>query len=294
MAPPGLGGVAAAGGAGTVGTAICGIFRGTTSVPTFLSAASYLFGLVLGVWGLLKIKDHVLNPQQTPVWEAVSRLMAAGAFFSLPYIVGVIANTMDVGLTGFGVTNFKGTPTGNGLDAMMVKFMADVYGPSLFLTNWFGYMAGAVLLMIGVSRLLKSAQEGPRGPGGLGTLMTFLAGGALLSVSPMLGSFSESLFQNTNSYTSAQLQYTTGMQQAEVDHVHAVISSVLAFMIVLGLISFVRGIFIIREVAEGNSQASLMAGITHLLGGALAVNLGPVMDAVQTTLGLTAYGVNFT
>jgi len=72
-----------------------------------------------------------------------------------------------------------------------------------------------------------------------------------------------------------------------------VISSVLQFMIVLGVVSFARGIFIVRGVAEGNGQASLMAGVTHLIGGALAVNLGPMMNAVQSTLNLTAYGVSF-
>jgi hypothetical protein len=65
-------------------------------------------------------------------------------------------------------------------------------------------------------------------------------------------------------------------------------------MAVLGWISFIRGWFIIRDVAEGSQQASLMAGLTHLFGGALAINLGPVLNAAQTTLGLTAYGVNFT
>jgi intracellular multiplication protein IcmC len=83
------------------------------------------------------------------------------------------------------------------------------------------------------------------------------------------------------------------MNPAEIAHVQAVISAVLQFMIVLGVVAFLRGIYIIREVAEGNGQASLMAGITHMVGGSLAVNLGPVMNAAQNTLGLTAYGVNF-
>ena len=64
-------------------------------------------------------------------------------------------------------------------------------------------------------------------------------------------------------------------------------------MTIVGLISFVRGIFIIRSVAEGSGQASIMAGVTHLVGGALAVNLGPLLAAVQWTLGITDYGIRF-
>jgi hypothetical protein len=62
----------------------------------------------------------------------------------------------------------------------------------------------------------------------------------------------------------------------------------------VGLISFLRGIYIIREVADGNQQASMMAGLTHIIGGALAVNLGPLINAVEQTLGITGFGINFT
>jgi len=67
----------------------------------------------------------------------------------------------------------------------------------------------------------------------------------------------------------------------------------LEFMIMVGLISFVRGIFIIREASEGGQQASIMAGVTHMVGGALAVNLGSLINAVEATLGITNYGIQF-
>ncbi len=83
------------------------------------------------------------------------------------------------------------------------------------------------------------------------------------------------------------------MSAAETDAAYNVIAAVLKFMIIIGLISFVRGIFIMRDVAEGSQQASVMAGMTHIIGGALAVNLGPLMNAIQSTLGITAFGVTF-
>lgn len=277
-----------------LGSVICSTMDSTDTMPIFLSAASYIFGLVLGVWGLMKLKDHVLNPQQHPIWEPVSRFAAAGAFFSLPYVVSVFAKTLGLDtFAGFGTTGTEGTASGAGLDAMLVRFVGDVYGPMLWILTAFGYIAGIVLIMIGISRLLKSAQEGPRGPGGLGTIMTFLTGGALISMAPTIGRASVSLFATDETKTKPELLYTTGMSPTEVGHVHAVISAVIQFMIILGVVSFVRGIFIIRGVSEGNSQASMMAGVTHIVGGALAVNLGPVINAVTTTLGLTAYGVKF-
>jgi hypothetical protein len=288
----------AGGQAGDLGNVICNATNNSSYLPALLSAMAYMFGIVLIIWGVSKIKDNVLNPQQTTIWEGISRLIAGGSFFALPYLIDVVTNTLNGDLTnnnGFTNSTFAGdVGVNNGLDAMMVHFTSDMFGPMLFALNFFGYTAGTLLLMVGISRLLKSAQEGPRGPGGIGTIMTFLAAGALISLSPMIGAFSQTFFQTDTATTQAALQYSTGMNASEIGHVQAVISAILQFMIVLGVVAFLRGIYIIREVAEGNSQASLMAGVTHMVGGALAVNLGPVMNAIQTTLGLTAYGVNFT
>jgi hypothetical protein len=150
-----------------------------------------------------------------------------------------------------------------------------------------------IFLMIGVSRLIKSAQDGARGPGGMGTIMTFVVGGTLISYNELMRAFSTTLFSNPLTLTYAELQYTKGMAAAETASAHAVITAILKFVILIGLISFVRGLFIIRGVAEGNQQASVMAGVTHIVAGAAAVNLGPLINAVQNTLGITRYGITF-
>lgn len=284
------GGIAAA---ATVDVVICNLVNGTEAFPSFLVMAAYVFGIFLAVWGILKLRDHVLAPQQTPIWDGVMRLLAAGGFFALPYIVQTAHQTLTAGLGAFQDSGTAGTVSAGGLDAVMVDFVESIFAPMTVLLNMFGLVAGMILVMIAISRLMKSVQEGPRGPGGIGTIMTFIAGGALISFMPMVTSFSGSLFGAGNVETIPALQYTTGMDPDVINHSHAVISAIIRFMIVLGLISFARGVFIVRGVAEGNSQASLMAGITHLVGGALAVNLGPLVNAVQTTLGLETYGIVF-
>lgn len=66
-------------------------------VPGLLSALSYLIGLLLGVLGVLKIKDHVENPTQTPMKEGAIRLAAGGALFALPFIFEIMFNTIGDG-----------------------------------------------------------------------------------------------------------------------------------------------------------------------------------------------------
>jgi hypothetical protein len=146
--------------------------------------------------------------------------------------------------------------------------------------------------VVGVSRIIKTAQDGPRGPLALGTIMCFVVAGVLFSLSTLMGTFSTSLFLTPDTATYATLMTNTG-DAAMDDHILAVISTILVFMTIIGYISFLRGFFLLKDVAEGSGQASLMVAVTHIFGGALAVNLGPLLNAVQSTLGLDTLGVVF-
>ncbi len=298
-----------------LGDVLCASIIHTALAPAFLTAVSYVIGLVLGLWALVKLRDHVENPGQTKLSEGISRLIAGGMFFALPIMIEVARSTATPGaLIPFATAGFTGD--GNapglvggllgliglgggagggavGLSASLQNFMNVLLGPAAILLNWFGHIAGTVLIMIAIMRLIKSSQEGARGPGGIGTIMTFITGGALISFNTLMTAFSTSFFNNPLTASRAALQYTDGMSADEVLHAHIVISAILKFMIILGLISFIRGIFIIRDVAEGKQQASVMAGVTHMIGGSLAVNLGPLLNAVQATLGITGFGVLF-
>lgn len=64
------------------------------SLPGLLSGVSYMFGLLLGTLGILKIKDHVENPAQTHLKDGAIRLAAGGALFALPMITEAMLNTI--------------------------------------------------------------------------------------------------------------------------------------------------------------------------------------------------------
>jgi hypothetical protein len=291
-------------GGGTVGSLICNTMVNTIYLPIFFNSIAYLLGLVFGFWGIIKIRDHVIEPSKVALHEGISRLIAGGCFFALPFVISVVLSSIiDPILYGFG-TAFSNTGfydggvaltcgATNSLDQAMGCFMQDILGPAHVALNFFGYIAGTIFIMIGISRLIKSAQEGPKGPGGIGTFSTFLIGGLLMSSSIIMRAFSSSIFNNPITDSTATLQFTGGMAASETAATYHVINAVLQFLIVLGLISFVRGLFILRDVAEGKGNASTMAGMTHLIGGALAVNMGPLLNAIQQTLGITAFGVTF-
>jgi hypothetical protein len=68
--------------------------------PAVVSAASYLIGIALGVLGIMKVKDHVENPGQTPLKEGAIRLAAGGALLALPTVFDAMITSIGVGGTG--------------------------------------------------------------------------------------------------------------------------------------------------------------------------------------------------
>lgn len=262
------------------------------SFPGVLSGFSYLMGLIMGYTGIMKLKDHVENPNQTQLIDPIKRFLAGGMFFALPFVADVLRVTIEGDGADFGNTGWNGKVSSSGLDKMIVSLMQDVFLPMQWAFGVFGYIAGLILVMIGISRLLKTEQQGPQGPTGIGTVMTFIVAGCLFSINSIISFFGATLFGDGTIKTNGVLQYTSGLGGA-ADHLHAVISAVVAFSILIGWVSLIRGFFILRGVSEGNSQASMMAAITHLVGGALAINIGTVIMFAQESLGITQYGIRF-
>ncbi len=280
----------------TLGGVIKNLVKSTDNVPGLFKGVSYLMGLLMGFFGVMKLKDHVENPGQTPVWEPVKRFIAGGGFFALPAVMGATSRSLSGSTDAMSYSDFNNSGASSlGLDGMLVKLIGDIWQPMHFIMIGFCYLAGIILIMMGIARLLKSEQDGPRGPASLGTIMTFLVAGALLSVDKMLGASLGSLFDSTTTSSNGVLQYTSGIGAEELKHAHAVIAAIVAFVAIIGWVSFIRGLFILRGVSEGSGQASMMAAVTHIIGGAIAVNLGGFIMAVQNTLGITDMniGINF-
>ena len=83
--------------AGNINTSI-------SSLPGLVAAIAYLAGLLLAVLGVMKIKDHVENPSQTPLKDGAIRLIAGGMLFALPILLEAMSETMLGGQTGRGVS----------------------------------------------------------------------------------------------------------------------------------------------------------------------------------------------
>lgn len=66
----------------------------TQNLPGLVSIVAYIAGLALGVLGVLKLKDHVENPTQTPLKDGAVRLGSGGALLALPFLYEVIIGSL--------------------------------------------------------------------------------------------------------------------------------------------------------------------------------------------------------
>ncbi len=288
--------------AGQVVSNLTGDIKG--SFPHLLSGFSYLFGLFLSVVSIFKFKDHVDNPNQTPLSAGMKRFLTGGMFLSLPFMTRVAQGLVaGGGLSGQGIhgsidaVDCTGVCTPDGLDHMIVSFMNDIGGPMQVLLGAFSYIFATGFLLLGISRLNKRMDEGPRGPAGMGTIMTFITSGVLFSGGHMMGAIANTLFGTNNGEVKVKANVdpngTMGFNAADIAKIEVVVQAVMMFVIIVGIIAFIRGWFVLRAFADGQQGATLAQGLTFILGGALAINLGPLINAIETTLGINS-GITFT
>lgn len=273
------------------------IRNGVIHWPIFIAWISYLIGIVFVVQCALKLKQHAEQPTQMPLSEPIKFFVAGGLMLSLPTVMNIIINTL--GFNGaFGIaasTNPLVAGGSGGLDDMMINFIQDLFKPMDVIITVFCLIAGIIFAFMGLHRLTKSEREGARGPLGFGTIMLFLISGILMSMGSTIGTVTQTFFGTTAVTNNVAILGFSGVSAANLAHATNVLAAIIQFMMVVGLISFVRGWFILKAAADGGSQqATIMSSVVHIIAGILLINLGPFLTAVQKTLGISpSTGLSF-
>jgi hypothetical protein len=92
--------VAQAGGGVNMNDVTTNITNASAGMPNMISIVAYIAGLAMGVFGLMKIKEHVDNPGQAKLKDGIIRLGVGGALLALPFILNVMTNSLSNGTIG--------------------------------------------------------------------------------------------------------------------------------------------------------------------------------------------------
>lgn len=283
-------------GAQTLGEMFQGVADnlGTTNngpVSGLLMIIAYIAGIGFGISGILKLRAHVDSPQQVPLGVPLRRLLAAGLLIAIPYFITALIATLNAGDGGLDRVALGEGGSGEGLDILFANFMRNASGPAFTLIGVCCFLTGIALAISGVIRLTKQDQEGPRGPSGAGTLMTFVTAAILIAIPQIMDLMSNTLFGGARdvqpilaygSSSSGELQRTA----------QRTMEAVFLFVQLIGWLAFIRGFMVLRKMADGDQQSTMTQGFVFIFGGALAANLAPFVRAVQNTVGLPGKLIN--
>ena len=176
------------------------------------------------------------------------------------------------------------------LDDMMVLIIQSVAGPIMQITKTGAFIFGIYMVGQGLLKAIKYADDGSKSQKLGGVYGSILIGAMLCSLPGIVNQVGASLFAN-GAFTGQFTPLSYAMPDpAMLAHLNRVYTAILLFVQMIGLISFVRGLSILRQVTDGNTQVTSMAGITHILAGAIAWNLSGFIDVLSATLGVSLIG----
>ena len=190
----------------------------------------------------------------------------------------------------------------------IVQFATNIleqdYTPIMQIIGDISYFIGLCFIIIFLSRLHRhgqNAQQMMHRVSPVATGMYLVAGVTLISFIPQLSMLSNSLFYSNNvlmqncmnagsmSFVTStnsfcpEMAYVNDINNAAEGSQVSTAIKYLAFgtLIIVGVISFIRGIMLLVKIGEGQGQGTIAKAMTHIFAGLAAVNADNLYNLAQ-------------
>jgi hypothetical protein len=275
----------------TLGDVFCSVVENMHGFLDLFSYIAYLAGAFFIVRAILHFKNHAEKPGDFPLGAGIMMMMGGAFLFSLPTVVGLLINSFinspDAGTDGVSCS-VASAGGGSSLDTMITGFINNITDPFLALINILAYVMGAYMVVRG---LIQASRHGidPRNNSITAFTSNLVGGAMLLSFGSVFDVLMGSLFGTGEVGHSDVLNWdalSSAVGGGDITGFKNAVIAALTFVQIIGALSFLRGFKIIKDAAEGNSQASMAQGLTHLIGGVAAINIFTFVNILKNTLGL--------
>ena len=167
--------------------------------------------------------------------------------------------------------------------ALLVQRLQLYLGDFWLLVEWIAWLTGAAMVVISVNAAGKRADRGPGQDGWTGPIAWLLSGIALLALPKLINRLTASLIPGQWTEVTSSIFATAPTLMSAFDGAAAeeTIVGILRIIQFVGLLGIFRGILLLNAAAQPARRATVGAGMTHLAGGALAVNIGPVINILD-------------
>lgn len=284
----------------TMGEVFCNVADNLYPFIDVFNMVAYCASVVFIMQGLMHLRNHHEEPRQHPHHKTFALLGAGAMLSALPSVVDMLFETIfsgsygsysggDSGGLGYCVGSMNGTSTAAGgavgLDTMLANFVNNIQYPLEMLVSVVAITLGVFLIIRGLMKAAKYGND-PKTHSITQILANLIIGAALVAISDNIGTIMSSVMGNDGSIkTFDSLSWSALGTLGDTTHFKVALKAALTFFQLVGLISFVRGWNVIRNAVEGVGQATFAQGMTHIIGGVLAMNIYMFMQMVDATMG---------
>ncbi len=281
--------------AASLGGLLCNAFNNSLPFGSLFQWIAYLVGVVFAIQGVHHFRGHSEDPRNHPLHRSVLLWGGAACLLSLPSAVGAIMSSL-LTPTGNGTLSCDpsgggGGAGGQGLDQMISAFVTNIENPLLAVVSIVAILAGLWMMVHG---FIKASRHGfdPRANSVQSITANLVFGCLLMTIGDNLNMMLSSIFgdgitaNNVGITQSSVLQwgFVSALGGGSTQFATAV-ASALTFFQLIGAIAFVRGWLIMKKVVEGGGNVTMAQGITHIVGGVLAVNIAGFLTIMDATFG---------
>lgn len=172
---------------------------------------------------------------------------------------------------------------------LLISLAGDIDEPLRLLISAVCYLLALGLFAQGCFRLLR-ASERVQGVSGMGTALCFVVSVVLVTLPSWIVAGEMTMFGERTGGVEATLGYSGGGEG--VDAMNRLLKAVFIIVGLVGLIAFVRGLFVLRAAADGRPGATAGGAAVMMFGGLLAWHIVPVIGALQSSLGIKVLDIS--
>ena len=277
----------------TLGDVFVNLCANTYAFNPLITWVCYAAGVAFAIQSIYHFRMHAEKPREAHLITPMMLALGSMCLLTLPSFVGTLVSTIQLSLPVFGGYVFMcqgpqavaagNTGSGTTLDVMMTNFISNIKNPILSLISIIAFITGLYMIARGLFKASKYGFD-PRTHAMHLILINMLFGALLLAIGSNMYTITYAVFGGITTAPGSVIQWAA-LSSVSPQFANAV-TACLQFVQIIGAIAFVRGWLILKKVAEGNGQTSLAQGLTHILGGVLAINIFIFLPIMDNTFGL--------
>ncbi len=276
----------------TVGTMFCNVLQNSGSFPPLFSGIAYITGAWIVVRGLFDMMKRSSDPTNKPFKDGILGVMMGGMVAALPSLINWLHKTLlrdtvkGEGIRCTGAASV-GTSSAVPLDVMLSNFVGNITPGILALISGMAVIFGIVMIfynMVKLSKFGTDAKTSTLTP----ILGSLIIGALLVAVGQTMDISLTTLFGNNTTMNTLtkykELAYVPG-GSFDMSRFNNAMNAVFTFLRIVGSLAFVRGFFVMKNALEGQGQATKGQAYTHIIGGALLVNMPGFIQYIEQSVG---------